>query len=181
MPRSRLRFLGITPVLLLACSPPASQQSAASAIPSPTPSASIAVAIASPAAGWTESLTFSGDVTGTATTSAPDDGSLQNECTGPSSRRSGTWASTLVLNIGGTRYALVMLVQGYTQPATLTNGVTLELHNADMSRVYITQSGDAASFTVSADESSGRLDATLSAAADPKKKIHVTGYWTCGG
>ena len=176
----RLRFLGITPVLLLTCSAPATQQDAASAISTPTASPTAVIAMPSPSAGWTESLTFTGDVTGTATTTAPDDGLLQSECTGPSSRRSGIWAATLVLNVRGTRFALVMLVHGYTQPATLTDGVTLELHNADLSRVYVSQPGDAASFTVSADESSGRLDATLSSAADPTKKTHVTGYWTCG-
>lgn len=133
------------------------------------------------ATSWIENLTFSGDVSGSATATAPDDDVLKSECSGRLTARGGTWAGTFVLALAGKRYAFVMLLPQYQGPITYheTDGVTLELHSGDLQRVWQTQPGDPSTVTVAADEASGTIQAQLSSAADPAKKVAVSGIYTC--
>lgn len=156
---------------------------AASKPPPPT-AAPTAQATAQPpltATGWLENLSFSGDVTGSATATAPDDAVLKSECSGRLTARGGLWAGTLVVAIAGKRYALVMLLPEYQGPVTYhdSDGITVELHSGDLQRAWQTMAGDPATVTVAADEASGNLQAQLSSTADPNRKVQVSGLYTC--
>jgi hypothetical protein len=179
MPRSRSLFLGIA--LLFACACGGSPGSAAkpSPSPSPTPSPVPTASLGTGYAPWAMNLDFSGDITAHVTgTAAPDD-LIRDECTGPNSSRLGNWASTMALDIGKLRYALVVLARNYKGAAVFTSGVQVEVNSADQSRVWQNGPGDAVTFTVGSDEKSGLLDATLSNTSTPASKVHVSGHWSC--
>jgi len=179
MPRSRSLLLGIA--MLVACACGGGSASVASPSPSPT-KVPTPVATASLGAGyapWALNLDFSGDLTGHVTgTAAPDD-QIRDECTGNGSASLGSWASTMAVSIGGQRYALVVLAQGYKGAAVFTTNLNVEVHSQDQSKVWQNSSSDPVSFTVGADEKSGLIDATLSNAATPSTKLHISGHWSC--
>jgi hypothetical protein len=175
VPRRRFVLLG---TLLLAACGASNAPLPAAAPPSAPPTA--APAVSQPVAGgWLENLSFSGDVSGTATATAPDDAVLKSECTGRLTARGGTWAGTFVLAVAGKRYALVMLLPAYEGPVTYNDSATLELHSGDLQRVWETMPGDTSTVSVAADEASGNLQARLSSTADPSKKVAVSGLYTC--
>ena len=179
MPRSRSLLLGIALLIASACGV------GSASLPSPSPSPTrvpTPVATASLGAGyapWALNLDFSGDLTGHVTgTAAPDD-QIRDECTGNGSASLGTWASTMALNIGQQRYALVVLAREYKGAAVFTTNLKVEVHNPEQSKVWQNVPGDPVSFTVGADEKSGLLDATLSNAATPSNKLRISGHWSC--
>jgi hypothetical protein len=179
MPRSRYLLLGIA--ILLACACGGAPASVASPSPSPTrtPTPLATASLGAGYAPWALNLDFSGDLTGHVTgTAAPDD-QIRDECTGSSSAAGGKWASTMALNIGQQRFALVLLVDNYKGAATFTTNLNVEVNNPDKTRVWQNRAGDAVSFTVGADEKSGLLEATLSNAATPSNKLRISGHWSC--
>ncbi|GAC1655614.1 MAG: hypothetical protein NVS9B1_09140 [Candidatus Dormibacteraceae bacterium] len=182
MPSLPPRLRGI--VLLLV----AATVACASPVPSLPPADPIAAApVASPMiaggsanAPWTLDLTFAGDLAGHVTGTDLSGLRDRNECTGPQSARSGSWASTMLMAVGQERVSMVVLVPGYKGAGSFASGVTVELHSRDLARVWQTRAGDPAAFTVAPAETSGTVDAVLSNAAVAAQKVHVTGRWTCG-
>jgi hypothetical protein len=183
MPRSRNLFLGIA--LLLACACGGSPGSPAKPSPSPSPDhipVPTPVATASLGTGyapWTLNLDFSGDLTAHVTGTAAPDNVIRDECTANRSASLGAWASTMALDIGQQRYALVVLANDYKGAAVFSSNVSVEVNNADSSKVWQNGSDDAVTFTVGPDEMSGLLDATLSNTATPTNKVHISGHWSC--
>jgi hypothetical protein len=149
--------------------------------PSPTqvPTAIPTAALGSGYAPWPLNLDFSGDLTAHVTGTAPPDDLIRDECTGTGSASLGNWASTMALNIGQQRYALVVLAGGYRGAATFTSNVNVEVHSPDKAKVWQNSASDPVSFTVGSDEQSGLLEATLSNAATPANKLRISGHWSC--
>ena len=177
MPRFSPLSVGIAILLAGACSGPAASTPEAS--PSPTPTAAPLV-IGSGNAPWPLDLTFTGDLTGSVSATAPNDPAIRNECTGRNSTRGqASWASTMAFAIGPQRYALVILATGYRGPSTFTKALSVEVHSADLNRVWSNRADDPVSFTVSVNEESGSIDATLTNATAPSQKLKVRGRWTC--
>jgi hypothetical protein len=184
MPRSRSLLLGIALLLACACggSPPSAAKASPSPkvvhtpLPTPVPSASLG----SGYAPWALNLDLSGDLTAHVTGTAAPDSIIRDECTANNSSRLGAWASTMALDIGGQRYALVVLAKNYKGAAVFSNSnVSVEVNNADSSRVWQNGPDDSVTFTVGADENSGLLDATLSNTAVPANKVRISGHWSC--
>ena len=179
MPRSRILFLGIAMLLVCAC------RGAPASVPSPSPSptrtpAPIATAaLGSGSAPWSLSLDVTGDLTAHVTETALPDNLISDECTGSGSARRNSWASTMALNIGNQRYALVVLTSAYIGPAVFTTNVSVEVHSADKAMVWQNGSADPVSFTVGTDEQSGLIDATLTKATTGSSKLRVSGSWSC--
>lgn len=179
MPRTRSLLPGIA--LLLACACGGAPASAAKPSPTPTriPLPVASASLGSGYAPWALNLDFSGEFTAHVTGTAPPDDVIRDECTGSGSARGDSWASTMALTIGKSRYALVVLTKGYKGPGVFTSNVNVEVHSADLAHVWQNGLGDAASFTVSADEKSGLLDAILTNTSTPASKLRVTGRWSC--
>jgi len=179
MPRSRSLLLGIA--MLLACSCGGGPASAPSPSPSPTrtPSPVATAALGTGYAPWLLNLDFSGDLTAHVTGTAPSDDLIHNECTGDGSTRLGNWASTMALNIGPQRYALIVLVDGYKGAGAFSSNVSVEVNSADKAKVWLSGPSDPVSFTVGSDEQSGLLEATLTNAATGSSKLRISGHWTC--
>lgn len=179
MPRSRSLLLGIAMLLASACG------GASASVPSPSPTRTpvpTPIATASLGGGyapWPLNLDFSGDLTAHVTGTAPPDGQIRDECTGNSSASGGSWASTMAVDIGRQRFALVVLVKGYKGAGVFTSGVNVEVHSADQAKVWQNGPDDAVAFTVGPDEQSGLLDATISNAATPSSKLRISGHWSC--
>ena len=183
MPRSRSLFLGIA--LLLACACGGSPGSTAKASPSPKPvHTPLPTPVATPSLGngyapWALNLDFSGDLNAHVTGTAAPDGTIRDECTANNSARLGAWASTMALDIGGQRYALVVLAKNYKGAAVFTSNVSVEVNNPDSSQVWQNGSDDSVTFTVGPDEKSGLLETTLSNTAVPANKVRISGHWSC--
>jgi hypothetical protein len=176
MPRSSTLLLGIV-LFLGACAGAPDALPATS--PSPLPTSTPVVASGLANAPWPLDLALTGDLTANLAGTVPGDPSVANECTGKNSARAGNWASTMALNVGGERFALVILAGSYKGAATFSKGVSIEVHSGDLARVWQNRSGDAVSFTVAPDEESGRLQAMLSNASAPAQKLKLSGRWSC--
>jgi hypothetical protein len=177
MPWSRSLVLGIALLLLGACGGSAAITPSPSPTPVPTPVPTPTLDTGN--APWTLNLDFTGDLAAHVTGTALTDDLIRNECTGISSARLGSWASTMAMILGNQRYALVVLAGGYKGAGVFTSGVNVEFHSADKSTVWQNGPGDVVSFTVGGDETSGLLDATLSNAANPARKLNISGHWSC--
>ena len=134
---------------------------------------------------WSESLTFTGDTTGQMTAIVADTGDLLSACTGSKSRTGEVWADTFygTVDSSGVIYGLVFTVKNFSGPGTYTSGaMTVEMHSADLTRVWLTLDGDKVNFTIDRTQQSGTLDATMTSAATGKAASeHVTGHWNCQG
>ena len=179
MPRSRSLLQGIAILLCCACSGPAVSAPSPSPTASPLPSPVATVAIGTGNAPWALNLDFSGDLTAHVTGTALADEAIHNECTGPSSARLGTWASTMALTIGPQRYSLVILTADYRGAGTFTGGVSVVVSSADQASVWQNGPADPVSFTVGAGETAGLLDAELSRTSAPASKVKILGHWSC--
>jgi hypothetical protein len=179
MPWFRTLLLGIAMLLLGACG--GAPASVPSPSPSPTaiPSPIVTAALGSGYAPWQLNLDFSGDLTAHVTGTAAPDNLIPDECTGDSSARTGKWASTMAVNIGPQRYALVVIVTDYKGAAAFTTNLSVEVHSADQAKVWQNAPDDPVSFTVGADQKSGLLDVTLSNAAVTANKLMISGHWSC--
>jgi hypothetical protein len=179
MPRSRSLPLGIAVLFACACG------GASASVPSPSPSPTrVPTPLATPVLGsgyapWALNLDFSGDLTAHVTgTAAPDD-VIKNECTGNGSASLGSWASTMALNIGQQRFALVVVASGYKGAGVFTSNLKIEVNSADQARVWQNGPDDPVSFTVGSTEQTGLLDVILTNAATPANKLRITGHWSC--
>ena len=177
MPRLLLRLVGI---VLISCSCSVGQPDAIPEV-SPTPTVSLGTALVPGRsnAPWALQLALTGDLSTTVASTAPSQGGLLNECTGKNSLGSHAWSSTFVLSTPGDVRALVVLVPGYHGAGAYSDGVSIQLHNADLSAVWQNRGADVVSWTVATDEESGKVSANLTNLADVSRKLTVTGTWTC--
>jgi hypothetical protein len=180
MPRFRPRLAGILFVVLLAgCGGPLGSTPpprAPAAPPVPSSQASPAPQLGPPRAP--QQLTFSGDLSGTMTQLAVDDPASQSECTGTRSRAGGVWASTLYGYIGGRVYGFVVLIKPYRGPGVYgPPGASVEVHSRDDQQVW--QAGNDLAVSVSGDELTGQVRATLVSAASNQPSLQLQGRWSC--
>lgn len=181
MPRPYLRLVGI---LLLGfasvagCEVPGTEPIPAVA-PSPTVSLGTALIPGRSNAPWALQLALSGDLAGSVAATAPTQTGLVNECTGKNSLGGKTWSSTFVLGGVGDPKALVVLAPAYHGAGAYSDGVSIQLHNADLSAVWQNRTGDAVSWVVGNDEESGRVTGTLTNLSDVSKKVTLSGSWSC--
>ena len=147
--------------------------------PSPTISPTTALVPGRSNAPWALQLALTGDLATTVTSTAPGQGGLVNECTGKNSLGNKAWSSTFVLSGPGDVKALVVLVPSYRGAGVYSEGVSIQVHNADLSTVWQNRTGDTVSWTVGTDEESGKISASLSNLADVTRKLAVVGTWTC--
>src|SRR2546430_1261429 len=142
MPRSLILLLGIATLLAGACAGPTANVPSPSPSPTRVPTPVATASLGSGYAPWTLNLDFSGDLTGRVTgTAAPDD-LIRDECTASNSARGGKWASTMALNIGQQRYALVVLVDNYMGAGVFTKNLNVEVNSPDKAKVWQNRSGD---------------------------------------
>ncbi|HEY7201954.1 MAG TPA: hypothetical protein VIC57_17160 [Candidatus Dormibacteraeota bacterium] len=152
------------------------------ALPAPaTPPPATAAPAPTLAGGWTQALTFSGEVEGAMRGLVPDTAALRSECSGRNSRRAGSWASALFGPVGGGDvYELLVTVRPYRGPGTYrAPDVTVQVARPDGSAVWQTSGGDQASFVVGPGEESGTLSATLTNLASDAAGLRVDGRWSC--
>lgn len=147
---------------------PAQATATPSAPPAPTPSG----------APWAQDLAFSGDFSGRMTGVVPNQPQQRSDCTGLNSKAAGQWASTIFGLVGSSVYGLVFTVSPYRGPGAYPSAA-VQVHSADQKAVWQTLPGDQIVFTVSNDEQSGTLDATLTSAVDARSKLRVSGSWSC--
>lgn len=149
--------------------------------PPPAPSTSAAVVAPTPSGvAWAEDLAFSGELSGHMTGIVPNQPGQRSECTGPSSKTAGNWASTFFGQVANGVYGVVVTADPYRGPGSYTTGLAkIEVHSADQSKVWQTQAGDTVTFTVANDEQSGTLNAVLTNLADGKTKLTIAGHWSC--
>lgn len=171
----------LTPVALTLCSwafaACAGPFSVASSVPATSP---VAPAASAPRGSWHEDLAFSGQIRGTLTSVVPDSDTAPDGCTGSGSTRAGSWASSFYGQVGGTVYGVVVTVATYRGPGVYqTPQVSVQVLRPDGSQVWQTQPGDAATFTVDADQLSGTLNATLTNLETGTGTLHVSGTWAC--
>lgn len=147
--------------------------------PSPTVSLGPALVPGRSNAPWALQLALGGDITATITSTGPSQGGLANECTGKNSLGSKAWSSRFVLSGPGDVKVLVVLAPAYHGAGLYSDGVSIQVHNADLSAVWQNRAGDSVSWTVGADEESGKVSASLTNLANVTKKLSIVGTWTC--
>jgi len=152
------------------------------ALPAPEapPPAAATPAPAEPAGGWTQALTFAGDVQGEMDGVVPDTAAMRSECSGRNSRQTGGWASALFGPVGRDVYEVLVTVRPYRGPGTYeTPDVTVQVARPDGSAVWQTSGGDRATFVVGVGEESGTLSATLTNLTSDAFGLRVDGRWSC--
>jgi hypothetical protein len=168
-----LRVVGIVALFVLA----ACNQSSVKTVASPSP--------VIPQGSWTQSLAFSGEVTGQMTAIVPDTTDQKSECTGSRTRNGEPWSDSFygMVDTSGKAWGLVFLIQNFRGPGTYTNGdVQIQLHDYESSQVWMNGGVDKVTFTVERSQQSGTVDAQLTSAATGKNGgEHITGRWNCRG
>lgn len=178
MPRFLLRLVGIL-LICCGCSGPVPSEPVPAVTPTPTVALGTALVPGRSNAPWALQLALTGDLTATITATAPSQGGLFNECTGKNSLGGKAWSSTFLLPGPAAVVALIVLVPAYHGAGAYSDGVSIQVHNPDLSAVWQNRAGDPVTWTVDGDEESGRVSASLTNLADVKKKLGVSGTWTC--
>jgi hypothetical protein len=168
-----LRVVGIVALIVLA----ACDQSVARTVASPSP--------VIPQGNWTQSLTFSGELTGQMTAIVPDTPDQKSECTGSRTRNGQPWSDSFygTLDASGKTWGVVFLIQNFRGSGTYSDSdVQVQLHNTDNSQVWLSLSGDKITLTVERSQQAGSIDAQLTSAASGKNGAErVVGRWNCRG
>lgn len=168
-----LRVVGIAALLVLtACS-----QNNANAGPSPSP--------VIPLGNWNQNLTFTGEVTGLMTAIVADTADQQSECTGSRTRNGETWSDSFygVIDSSGQEWEVVFLIQNFRGPGTYAGqNINIQVVTPDLSRAWLSLSGDKVNFTMDTSQQSGTIDADLTdAASGQSAAVHLAGSWNCKG
>jgi hypothetical protein len=134
---------------------------------------------------WTQALTLTGEVPGQMTGIVPDTADQQSACTGSKTRVGEQWADTFygTIDAGGQVWGIVFSIDNFGGPGTyLDKAITVEMHSADVSKVWQSRVGDKVTFTIDRSQQSGTVDASLTNAATGKVAAqHITGHWNCRG
>lgn len=164
-----LRAAGIVALFVLAA---CGQQSAGPAH-SPTP------VIAE--GNWTQSLTFSGDMSGLMKGIVPDTGDQTSQCTGTRTRLGETWSDSFfgTVDATGQVWGVVFVITNFRGPGAYNDAsVKVEVHSLDKAKVWGVP-GDKVTFTIDRGQQSGRVDAKMTNATTGKATLHLTGQWNC--
>jgi hypothetical protein len=168
-----LRVVGIVALFVLA----ACAQTGVRTVASPSP--------VIPEGTWTQSLAFSGEVTGQMTAIIPDTADQKSQCTGARTRNGEPWSDFFygALDTSGKAWGVVFLIENFRGPGTYANAdVKVQVHNTDNSQVWQNLGGDKVTFTVERSQQSGTVDAQLTSASTGKSgSERVTGRWNCRG
>jgi hypothetical protein len=108
-----------------------------------------------------------------------------SDCTGSKTHIGEKWADTFygTLDSSGQVWGVVIEVANFSGPGTyLNNAAIVEMHSADISKVWQSRAGDKITFTIDRSQQSGTIDATLTNATTGKVAAqHITGTWNCRG
>ncbi len=165
-----LRAAGIVALIVLtACNQP-------SAKPSPSPTPIVAQG------SWTQNLTFAGELSGHMSGIVPDVGVQTSQCTGGRTHNGETWADIFygTVDVSGDVWGVVFQINNFRGPGTYQNSsVTVEVHNADATKVWQSRGSDKITFVLDRSQQSGTVDAALTNATTGKDGLQVTGHWNC--
>jgi hypothetical protein len=147
------------------------------------------VSVASPspviaAGNWTQNLTFSGGVVGQMTGIVADTGDQVSGCTGSKTRNGEQWADTFYATVGVNPqvWEIGFVVNNFRGPGLYrTTDATIVVRSLDKKRVWLNISRDKVTFTLSASQQSGTVDASLTDATTGKPGLKITGQWNCQG
>ena len=167
-----LRAAGIVALIVLtACG-----QNTPTAVASPSP------VIAQ--GGWTQNLTFTGEVSGLMTGIVANTVSQTNECSGIKARNGQEWSDTFygTVDATGNVWEVNFYIASFRGPGTYAAAdASVVVKSADQSMVW--QSRDAAkvTFTMDRTQQAGTVDAALTNATTDKPGLQVSGGWNCRG
>ena len=133
---------------------------------------------------WTQNLAFTGPITGLMTGIAADTGDQVSACTGSKTRNGEQWADTFYATVGANPqvWEIGFVVNNFRGPGTYhTTDATLVVRSLDRKKVWLNISRDRVTFTLSANQQSGTVDASLTDANTGKPGLKVTGQWNCQG
>jgi len=133
---------------------------------------------------WTQSLTFTGAITGQMTGIVADSGDQVNACTGSKTRNGETWADTFfgIIDASGQVWEVGLLVNNFRGPGAYhSTDMSVVVRSTDKTRVWLNQARDKVNFTLSQNQQSGTLDAALTDAATGKPALKLAGQWNCKG
>jgi hypothetical protein len=167
-----LRAAGIVALFVLA----ACGESAPKSVASPSP------VIA--AGNWTQSLTFTGDVSGQMTGIVPDIGDQKSACSGAKARNGEPWSDYFygTVDTGGQVWGVVILISNFRGPGSYQDtSAVIEVHSPDATSVWRSGSADKVKFTIDRNQQSGTIVATLTNATTGKPSLEVAGQWNCKG
>lgn len=135
------------------------------------------------AATWSQDLSFTGDVSGHMTSIVPNSGTVQSACTGPKPRIGQTWVDEFygTIDTSGNVWGVDFVINNYGGPGVYKNAaVTVQVHNSDNSKVWLSLASDNVTFTLDRSQQSGTIDALLTNADSGKAgALHVSGHWNC--
>jgi hypothetical protein len=136
-------------------------------------------------ATWNQDLTFTGEVAGHMTGIVADTATQQSACTGAKPRAGQTWADEFFgeIDASGAVWGLDFVIVNYGGPGVYRDqAVQVQVHDAEGSKVWENQGGDAVTFVLDRTQQSGTVDALLTSAASGKAgAVHLTGRWNCKG
>jgi hypothetical protein len=147
------------------------------------------VSVASPfpaiaAGNWSQNLTFGGGVVGQMTGIVADTGDQVSACTGSKTRNGEQWADTFYATVGVNPqvWEIGFVVNNFRGPGLYrTTDSTIVVRSLDKKRVWLNISRDKVTFTLSANQQSGTIDASLTDATTGKPGLKITGQWNCQG
>jgi hypothetical protein len=151
------------------------------------PNNSVAVASPSPVIAqgiWTQSLTFTGEITGHMVGIVADSGAQVNACTGSKTRNGEQWADTFygMIDASGRVWEIAFLVNNFRGAGTYQSAdVSLVVRSADMTRAWLNLARDKVTFTLDQSQQSGTVTAALTDASSGKPGLQITGQWNCRG
>jgi hypothetical protein len=147
-------------------------------------------AVASPSpviaqGNWTQSLTFTGGITGQMTAIVADSGDQVSACTGSKTRNGEQWADTFygTIDTSGQVWELAFTINNFRGPGTYHYAdMSIVVRSLDKTKVWLNAlARDKITFTLNAAQQSGTVDAALSDANTGKPGLKVTGEWNCKG
>ncbi len=131
---------------------------------------------------WTESLDFSGDISGHMSAIVPDIGDQKSQCTGARTHNGETWADLFygTVDSAGEVWGVVFIIDNFRGPGTYqSSSVTIEVHSTDTNKVWQSRGADKVIFVLDRSQQSGTIDAMLTNAETAKAGLHLTGRWSC--
>ncbi len=167
-----LRAAGIVALLVLtACG-----QNTPTSVASPSP------VIAQ--GGWTQNLTFTGDVSGLMTGIVANTGSQTNECSGGKARNGQEWSDTFygTVDTTGNIWEVNFYIASFRGPGTYAAAdASVVVKSADQTMVWQSRGADRVTFTMDRSQQAGTVNASLTNATTGKPGLQVTGAWNCRG
>jgi hypothetical protein len=134
--------------------------------------------------GWTQNLTFAGEVSGLMTGIVADNAAQKNECSGIKARNGQEWSDTFygTVDTTGNVWEVNFYIATFRGPGTYAaTDASVEVNSADKSQVWQSRSGDKVTLTMDRSQQAGSVDAALTNATTGKPGLQVTGVWHCRG